>query len=347
MTRISRPPLYALAFLAVAAVAGWNPAGLRAQSPVTDGQLYGAGASGNGQLQTFSPTTLVRRFVGPGSTTLDDVVMTSAGSFHTLMVRADGSVWGQGLASSGQLGPTAGATTVPILIPGLPAMASVEAGSTFSLGIDQTGAVWAWGSNNRGQLGDGSYVNSSTPVAIVTLSNVVKLAAGDAFVVALQGDGTVWAWGHNGSGQIGQGAAVPTAVTTPVQVAFPGAVAIADIAASPAGAVAISATGALYAWGSSAAAPQSLSPILILTPGPVVSAALGGQHALLALADGTVWARGNNNSGQLGVSASFSTTFVQVPGIAGITKVAAGAWHSLALRDYGSSWGWGSNQQLQ
>ena len=347
MTRISRPPLYALAFLAVAAVAGWNPAGLRAQSPVTDGQLYGAGASGNGQLQTFSPTTLVRRFVGPGSTTLDDVVMTSAGSFHTLMVRADGSVWGQGLASSGQLGPTAGATTVPILIPGLPAMASVEAGSTFSLGIDQTGAVWAWGSNNRGQLGDGSYVNSSTPVAIVTLSNVVKLAAGDAFVVALQGDGTVWAWGHNGSGQIGQGAAVPTAVTTPVQVAFPGAVAIADIAASPAGAVAISATGALYAWGSSAAAPQSLSPILILTPGPVVSAALGGQHALLALADGTVWARGNNNSGQLGVSASFSNTFVQIPGIVGVTKVAAGALHSLALRDDGSSWGWGYNQQLQ
>ncbi len=347
MMRVTTLRLCAFALLTVAAVAGWNPAGLRAQSPVTAGQIYGAGESPNGQLQTWSGTTLVRRFVGPSATVLDDVVMVSAGGLHTLMVRADGSVWGQGLASSGQLGPTTGATNVPILIPGLPAMASVEAGSTFSLGIDQTGAVWAWGNNSRGQLGDGSLVSSPTPVPIMTLSNVVKLTAGSEFAVALDTDGAVWAWGNNGSGQVGQGAAVPTAVTTPLQVAFPGAAVITDIAAGPGGAVAISTTGNLYAWGFTAAASQSLSPVLIPTPGPVVSAALGGQHALLALADGTVWARGNNNSGQLGVSASFSNSFTQVPGIAGITKVAAGAVHSLALRDDGSSWGWGSNQQLQ
>ncbi len=71
--------------------------------------------------------------------------------------------------------------------------------------------------------------------------------------------------------------------------------------------------------------------------------------------DGTVWAWGNNDYGQLGDgTTTFSLSPVQVKDptnpsgfLTGVTAIAAGWAHSVALKSDGSAWGWGNNQSGQ
>jgi len=73
--------------------------------------------------------------------------------------------------------------------------------------------------------------------------------------------------------------------------------------------------------------------------------AAGGTHSLALRADGTVWAWGWNDQGQLGDGTDTDRhTPVRVRGLTDVVAVAAGRAHSLALRADGTVWAWGSNE---
>ncbi len=70
----------------------------------------------------------------------------------------------------------------------------------------------------------------------------------------------------------------------------------------------------------------------------------GPNHTLVLKSDGTVWAWGKNNLGQLGDgTTALRTAPVQVEGLSGVVAVAAGRSHSLALTKDGRVWAWGDN----
>ena len=89
----------------------------------------------------------------------------------------------------------------------------------------------------------------------------------------------------------------------------------------------------------------------------VTGIAAGQRHALALRSDGTVWAWGVNNNGQLGFGPAPppppATTVVstpgQVEGLEGVTIVAitAGDNHSVALDSEGHVWAWGLNTSYQ
>jgi hypothetical protein len=57
-----------------------------------------------------------------------------------------------------------------------------------------------------------------------------------------------------------------------------------------------------------------------------------------------VWGWGDNEAGQLGNGTNTASNVpVQVSGLSGITAIAGGGAHSLALKNDGTVWGWGSN----
>jgi alpha-tubulin suppressor-like RCC1 family protein len=57
-----------------------------------------------------------------------------------------------------------------------------------------------------------------------------------------------------------------------------------------------------------------------------------------------VWSWGNNTAGQLGEGTVVNRARpVQVAGLAGITRIAAGYQDSLALSAGGTVWAWGGN----
>jgi len=81
----------------------------------------------------------------------------------------------------------------------------------------------------------------------------------------------------------------------------------------------------------------------------VVDLKAGGYHTLAVNGDGTVSAWGLNHVGQLGTgsTAPWVLTPELVPGMSGVSSVAGGAYHSLALRGDGTVWSWGWNRYGQ
>ncbi len=92
---------------------------------------------------------------------------------------------------------------------------------------------------------------------------------------------------------------------------------------------------------------QTLAGMLVLRPiemGTNRRIAVGGGHTIALRSDGTLWAWGDNGSGQLGVGQyERHSDPVQVETNANWRAVDAGFAHTVALRTDGSLWAWGEN----
>ena len=85
------------------------------------------------------------------------VTAIAAGSYHSLFIKTDGSLWGMGRNDSGQLGTgDTNEQIAPIQIQGSGVTAMAAGGScTFFVKID--GSLWGIGDNYYGQLGTGRH----------------------------------------------------------------------------------------------------------------------------------------------------------------------------------------------
>jgi alpha-tubulin suppressor-like RCC1 family protein len=288
----------------------------------------------------------------------NNVVQVSAGlGYHHLAVRSDGTVWAWGLNWFGEVGD--GTTTTratPVQVTGLAGVTQVAAGGLHSLALRSDGTVWAWGWNNHGQLGNGTTDESPSPVQVTGLDNVTKIAAGYYFSLALRSDGTVWAWGWNNHGQLGN---FNTDFSSkPVMVA--GLSHATGISAGKDHAVATANSGisvltSVWAWGANdhgqladgdpTFADHAATRVTGL-PSYIAGISAGGQFTTVLGTDGTVWAWGDNDDGQLGSTPTgiFTVRPANTVGIgSGITQLSAGGAYVLALKSNGTVLAWGSN----
>jgi alpha-tubulin suppressor-like RCC1 family protein len=276
-------------------------------------------------------------------------VQISAGGFHSLALKADGSVWAWGRNDCGQLGDgSTTSKTTPVQVFGISHVMMIAAGLDHSIAIKVDGSVWAWGRNDYGQLGDGSTTNKTTPVQVSGLSNVTNIAAGFFHNLAIKADCSVWAWGLNSvCGRLGDGS--NTSKSKPVQVL--GLSHVELIATGQDHSLAIKDDGSVWAWGCNSygklgdgSATSKSSPVQVPDISDVKLIATGDNHSLAIKDDGSVWAWGRNDYGQLGDgSITNKSTPVQIPGLSHISMISAGNSHSLAIKSDGSIWAWGSN----
>jgi alpha-tubulin suppressor-like RCC1 family protein len=292
---------------------------------------------------------------GPPSTT----PMVAAGEGTSFVLRANGTVLGWGNQRDGRLGDGEdrdNSRTQPRPVLGLAAIRQIAIGSAHGLALRGDGVVLAWGANGDGRLGNGQESGAEpTAIRLPQLAGVAAVAAGLGFSMALRSDGLVFTWGQNVAGQLGLGDDTPRAVPTQV----PGLASIRAIAAGGGQAFAIRRDGVVFAWGnnrdgqlglgSAASGGYVLSPRAVgaLARLNVTAIAVGWFHTVALLADGSLRTFGASNVGQAG-SPSGVDGFDAFPapirpaGVDSVTAVAAGQYHTLALRQDGSALSWGN-----
>jgi alpha-tubulin suppressor-like RCC1 family protein len=280
---------------------------------------------------------------------LQNVVAIAAGLDFSMALKGDGSVWAWGDDDDGELGPNGlppgtpcpavndtdrdveqipgYCNAQPVVVTGLKKVVAIANGGDFGLALENDGSVWAWGSNMWGQLGPNGplglggcpkdpnkifTVCSSTPVQVAGLSPVTAIAArrGTALAIEREG-GTVMAWGSGARAELGP----------------------------------LGPTG-----GNKCRGNQGLCSIVPQTVGisHAVAIAEGAFFGLALRNDGSVWAWGLNNHGELGpngtkvpggcpgvivlpVGSICSPDPVPVQGLQNVTAIAGGYQFGMAI----------------
>ena len=285
----------------------------------TAGAVYATGYNTAGELgdnSTVSTTAPVPVSL-PARVRISSVQM---GYKQSMALSTTGTVYTWGLNPDGQGGQEN--TTRALVLPApvsLPArIKAIGAGSNHDLAVTASGAVYAWGLNSTGQLGDGTTVNSDVPVPVDLPAGVTaKAVAGAAgHSLLLTPGGRVYAWGDDTDGQLGDDNT--TEQNTPVAVDLPAGVRVTEIAAGDGAdnglaggySLALTSTGALYAWGDNASGDlgddsntDSDVPVLVQVPAGVtpVEVTAAGDRCHLITATGALYDWGSNEKPGHGV----------------------------------------------
>ncbi|WP_300564983.1 T9SS type A sorting domain-containing protein [Flavobacterium sp.] len=285
----------------------------------------------------------------------------SAGTGHTLGVKADGTLWAWGHNDLGQLGiGNTNNKSIPTQVGSATNWVFVSSGYGTSFGIKADGTLWGWGDNQFSKIGDGTSTNRTSPVQIGTATNWLSVDSKN-HTVAVKTDGTLWAWGFNSTGQLGNGTSSNSVYgTTPSQVGTD-----TNWLAANAGSdatIALKTNGTLWACGDNTYGqlgnglsgnntlvnPRVFVLTQIGTANDWQKISLGNTHNLAIKTNGTLWVWGSNDKGQLGDG---TTTLKNVPTQIGTgidwDKVSATTSHSIAVKKDGTLWAWGNNNSGQ
>ena len=178
-----------------------------------------------------------------------DWVQVSAGSSHSLGVRANGTAWGWGLGTTGRLGDnTIISKSSPVsVVGGFTDWVQVSAGDTHSLGVRANGIAYAWGAATTGRLGDNTIISKSSPVSVVGgFTDWVQVSAGSSHSLGIRANGTAWAWGSGGFGRLGDNTAVSKSSPVSVVGGFTDWV---QVSAGSGFTLGLRANGTAWAWG--------------------------------------------------------------------------------------------------
>jgi alpha-tubulin suppressor-like RCC1 family protein len=189
-------------------------------------------------------------------------------------------------------------------------------------------------------------------VALIQGDKALEVAAGKAAVATLAGmemaRDVVYVWGQNRFGQLGIGTTNPL-VTTPALV--PGLDGVMAVAVGFAHTVALTADGAVVAWGRNdkgqlgdGTTAERLSPVAMPGLSGIVAIAAGDLSTVALKNDGRVFAWGYNSDGQLGDGTTNNrATPAPVPGLSDVMAIAGGQNYCVALKRDQTVWAWGRN----
>ncbi len=282
-----------------------------------------------------------------------DWVCVSGGVDFSLALKADGTLWGAGFNTSGQLGMGNYLSQNTFSqVGGDSDWVMVSCGNAHVHAIKGDGTLWSWGSGGAGKLGLGNINNVSTPTQVGISHNWTDVSAGTTFGIGVQAGGRAFAWGSNTYGQLGIGNNITQ--YSPVPTSTP-AIEWINISAGGAHTVAVRAEGSLWSWGHNNHGQLGLNsttdynyPVPIDADTTWVGVAAGDEHTLAIKANGSLWAWGYNTTGQLGNgNTTEQHSPVQVGADSNWVSISAGHGHSVALKSNGTIWAWGDNSSGQ
>ena len=311
----------------------------------TDGSLWVWGRGNDGRLGNFATTarsTPVTTFAGG-----NNWKQVSCGSYHTLAIKTDGTLWVWGANGSGQLGINAGgtrSTPVTTFAGGNDWKQVAGGGQEHTAAIKTDGSLWIWGVGTNGRLGNFDTTARITPVTTFAGGNNWKqVSCGEFHTAAVKTDGTLWTWGSNNTfgfstGQLGVGDFVDR--STPVTT-FAGGTNWKQVSCGERHTAAIKTDGTLWGWGQGSLGQLGTGGVS--NPIPVTtfaggtnwkSVTCGLNYTAAIKTDGTLWVWGRGDFTQLGINATGdrNTPVTTFAGGNNWKQVAGGIVHTAAIK---------------
>ncbi len=203
---------------------------------------------------------------------------------------------------------------------------------------------------------------------IVTAANVTKITNGSSHSIAVKANGKVFSWGSNAYGQLGNGN--NSSANTPQEITTSGALIgkfVTTVSSGNSHSLALASDGTVYAWGqnnygqlgngntgTNSNVPVAVSTSGVLSGKIIVAIAAGYGFSLALASDGTVYAWGQNNYGQLGYSNTGTDSNIPVAvtttgSLSGKTVAAidCGNYHVIVRASDNSLHTWGLNDKGQ
>ena len=301
------------------------------------------------------------RFIFPLAFLLFSILGVFSNSFgnsanHSHFIDENGSLWGTGYNSNGQIGNGGTDTAlspVKIIDGNLSRVSVIQVSSGYrhTVFLKSDGTVWAMGLNDSGQLGDGTFDQRISPVQVSGLAKVAQVTAGHGFSLFVTQTGELWGTGSNSYGQLGDN--LESTRNQPKKIAVEGKVLRAS--AGVFHSVFLKADGTVWTMGRNNAGQLAdgtsldrATPAQISGVSDAVDIGTAGLSTYVIRQDGTLWAAGRNNSGELGIgSTNGQTTLAQVTGGTNVSQVSGGYSHMVFLKTDGTVWASGKNDKGQ
>jgi len=329
-------------------------------APKASSDVYRWGVVGNqgaiAQLERGTPTAIsgiTGKVVQLATSNSDGYALTSTGEVFAWGVNSYAE-FGDGQETPYETKAVKVAFPAGVKIASLPNPMPFDGG----LAIDSTGHAWGWGLNADDDLCLSGLIQARPqrlPLSDVTLATGARTHA------LFYAHGTVYACGSGDAGELGNGSTASS--TRPARVVgLPAGPRVTTLTSSWEGSGALLANGEYYDWGYNAAGQlgdgttrSSAVPVKVGLPGPATQVFQGGSgpangQTVAILANGSVWAWGNNQRGQLGNGTRTSSDVpvrVNVPKGVTFTKVNSGGYTSFAIDSAGRLWAWGGNENGQ
>ena len=319
----------------------------------SDGTLWGWGYSGYGQLGSVSLSNVSPLQLSPDS----NWIKIFNGYNNFFILKNNGSLWGVGQGDYGLLGngSTTQTNTTLQQIGTATNWQKISASTDMTIGLKTDGTIWGWGQNDQYEMGNNTCcANQLTPIQIGTANHWVDVETSlGASVFALKNDGTIWGWGLNLAGLLADNTVMARSVPTQLNSDTDWA----SIHVGAAHILALKTNGTLWSWGGGeyGQTGDGLSPSLYRSYPRQVgtdtwSKVFAGWKVSFGIKpDGTLWAWGLNDVGQLGIGNTTNQfSPVQVGTDTDWVDVVSGGsgddQFTIATKSDGTVWAWGDNQ---
>ena len=182
-----------------------------------DGTLWGTGNNYSGQLGLGDITD--RKIFTQVTTNIDNIKEVYCGGNYTIILKNDGTLWGCGCNTFGQLGlgDKTNRTTFTQITTNINDIKEIYCGGSHTFMLKNDGTLWSCGYNYNGQLGLGDSDDRYTFTEIATNANDIKsICCGSHHTLILKNDGSLWGTGRNNCSQLGLGDTTDRTIFTQV-----------------------------------------------------------------------------------------------------------------------------------